>query len=157
MYPPTASVDSDMNAASKARNYFKNGGSAFLVPWFYSMVRNRGEWDYKQQGRQYEAFGNFNYGATGTAAGLSQEFLLRGAGWAQRRAGTCNSAFGSWCNDAPYGDAPEDQAWIKAGIEYAKSRGYSVPDSSLASTCRRTRHMDAQHRLKARTEQGCCV
>ncbi|TFW18064.1 bacteriocin [Pseudomonas putida] len=95
-----------------------------LVSWFYSKVRNRGEWDYKQQGRQYEALGNFNYGATGTAAGLSEEFLLRGAGWAQSRAGTSNSAFGSWWGSSPYGDDPEDQEWIKKGIEYAKSYGY---------------------------------
>lgn len=128
MYPPPAppnvSVVSNMHAASRERNHFKNGGSAFLVSWFYSMVRNRGEWDYKQHGRQYEAFGNFNYGATGTAAGLSPELLLRGAGWAQSRAGTSNLAFGSWWSDAPYGDDPEDQEWIKAGIEYAKSYGY---------------------------------
>ncbi|EPN6728815.1 polymorphic toxin type 44 domain-containing protein [Pseudomonas sp. GD03817] len=128
MYPPPApsgvSVLSNMHAASKERNYFKNGGSAFLVSWFYSKVRNRGERDYKQQGRQYEALGNFNYGATGTAAGLSEEFLLRGAGWAQSRAGTSNSAFGSWWGSSPYGDDPEDQEWIKKGIEYAKSYGY---------------------------------
>jgi len=77
-YPPPApsdvSVVSNMHAASMERNYFKNGGTGFLVSWFYSKVRNRGEWDYKQQGRQYEALGNFNYGACGTAAGLSEDF-----------------------------------------------------------------------------------
>lgn len=26
---------------------------------------NKGPWDYKQQGKQYQEFGNFNYGATG--------------------------------------------------------------------------------------------
>ena len=127
-YPPPApsgvSVVSNMHAASMERNYFQNGGTGFLVSWFYSKVRNRGEWDYKQQGRQYEALGNFNYGACGTAAGLSEAFLLRGAGWAQSRAGTSNPAFDSWWGDPPYGDDPEDQEWIKAGIEYAKAFGY---------------------------------
>ncbi|MFB4404123.1 polymorphic toxin type 44 domain-containing protein [Pseudomonas inefficax] len=128
MYPPPAPsgacVMSNMHAASRERDYFKNGGTGFLISWFYSMVRNGGKWDYKQQGRKYEALGNFNYGATGTAAGLSEEFLLRGAGWAQSRAGTSNSTFGSWWGDPPYGDDPEDQEWIKAGIRYAKTFGY---------------------------------
>ncbi|MDM3884430.1 polymorphic toxin type 44 domain-containing protein [Pseudomonas sp. BCRC 81390] len=115
---------SNMHAASLERDYFKNGGTGFLISWFYSMVRNGGKWDYKQQGRKYEALGNFNYGATGTAAGLSEEFLLRGAGWAQSRAGTSTSTFGSWWGDPPYGDDPEDQEWIKAGIRYAKTFGY---------------------------------
>lgn len=128
MYPPSApsgaSVDQNMQVASMERNYFKNGGTAFLLSWFYQRVRNRGEWDYKQRGRQYEAFGNFNYGACGTAAGLSETVLLRGAGWAQSRAGTTNSSFGSWWGEMPYGDDPQDQEWIKAGIRYAKSFGY---------------------------------
>lgn len=128
MYPPKAparvSVDSNMQAASMERHYFKNGGSGFLLSWFYTKVRNGGEWDYKQKGRDFEAFGNFNYGACGTAAGISEEVLLRAAGWAQSRAGTSNAAFGQWWGDIPYGDDPQDQEWIKAGIAYAKSLGY---------------------------------
>nr|WP_314876480.1 polymorphic toxin type 44 domain-containing protein [uncultured Pseudomonas sp.] len=122
--PPGASVQANMQAASLERIHFKNGGTAFLFSWFYSKVRNRGEWDYKQKGSRYEAFGNFNYGACGTAAGISEQVLLRGAGWAQGRAGTSNPAFGVWWGDIPYGDDPADQEWIKAGIEYAKSNGY---------------------------------
>ncbi|QVM90808.1 bacteriocin [Pseudomonas entomophila] len=128
MYPPPAppgvSITSNLHSASMERHYFKNGGTAFLLSWFYNKVRNRGEWDYKQHGRKYEAFGNFNYGACGTAAGISPEILLRGAGWAQGRAGTSNPAFGNWWGDVPYGDDPSDQEWIKAGIDYAKSLGY---------------------------------
>ncbi|QHN03183.1 hypothetical protein FTO74_07230 [Granulicella sp. WH15] len=37
--------------------------------WFRDMVNYGGVWDYKTGGAQYENFGNFNYGATGTAAG----------------------------------------------------------------------------------------
>lgn len=55
MYPPPAPsgacVMSNMHAASRERDYFKNGGTGFLISWFYSMVRNGGKWDYKQQGR----------------------------------------------------------------------------------------------------------
>lgn len=128
MYPPPApggaSIYSNMQTASLERNFFKNGGTGFLFSWFYSKVRNRGEWDYKQHGRQYEAFGNFNYGACGTAAGISPNVLLRAAGWAQSRAGTSDSGFGKWWGDVPFGDDPQDQEWIKAGIEYAKSFDY---------------------------------
>ncbi|GGU59868.1 hypothetical protein GCM10009504_16000 [Pseudomonas laurentiana] len=128
MHPPQApngaSVDSNMETANLQKLYFKNGGSAFLLSWFYSKVRNHGEWDYKQHGRKYEAFGNFNYGACGIAAGISESVLLRGAGWAQSRAGTSNALFGNWWEDSPYGDDPRDQEWIKAGIEYAQYSGY---------------------------------
>ncbi|GAA5526198.1 hypothetical protein Maes01_02797 [Microbulbifer aestuariivivens] len=50
---------------------------------FYDAVRNGGRWDYKQQGSQYEAFGNYNYGLTGRAAGFPGNVLNRAAGWAQ--------------------------------------------------------------------------
>ncbi|MGP3098611.1 polymorphic toxin type 44 domain-containing protein [Serratia marcescens] len=56
--------------------------------WFYHQVKNRGPWDYKQQNRALANFGNFNYGATGTAAGIPADILLMGAGFAQSRAGT---------------------------------------------------------------------
>ena len=42
---------------------------------FYNAVKSGGKWDYKQQGSQYENFGNYNYGATGRAAGLVKVFL----------------------------------------------------------------------------------
>lgn len=34
------------------------------LAYFYDQVRNKGPWDYKQQGGQYQAAGNFNYGVT---------------------------------------------------------------------------------------------
>ncbi|WP_443201154.1 polymorphic toxin type 44 domain-containing protein [Pseudomonas sp. CCNWLW56] len=42
----------------------------------------------EQRGREYEEFGNFNYGTTGTVAGISEQILLRAAGAAQSIAGT---------------------------------------------------------------------
>jgi uncharacterized protein RhaS with RHS repeats len=87
---------------------------------FFNSVRNGGRWDYKQQDRAYQDFGNFNYGATGYAVGLSRGVLLMGAGWAQSRAGTSKPEWGNWYGKAPYGDDPADQAMIKAGIQYAR-------------------------------------
>ncbi|NWF08161.1 bacteriocin [Pseudomonas salomonii] len=99
-------------------------GSAFMYSWFYTQVRNRGPWDYKQISKEYEAFGNFHYGAVGIAAGFSEEVLLRAAGLAQTRAGTDRPEFGRWWGDAPFGDDPVDQHWIKEGIRYARFRFY---------------------------------
>lgn len=56
--------------------------------WFYQQVRNRGPWDYKQQDHNVANVGNFNYGASGYAAGIPEGTLYRGAGFAQGQAGT---------------------------------------------------------------------
>ncbi|WP_350650240.1 polymorphic toxin type 44 domain-containing protein, partial [Pseudomonas sp. HY13-MNA-CIBAN-0226] len=76
------------------------------------------------QGRQYEAFGNFNYGATGTVLGIPENVLLRAAGVAQTVARTTRPDFGSWWGGEPFGDDPRDQYWIRRGIEYAISQGH---------------------------------
>lgn len=122
--PPEASIDKNLHESKTQNEYFSTGGSAFLLSWFYKKVRNGGDWDYKQRGRQYESFGNFNYGAAGTAAGISEEVLLRAAGAAQSVAGTSEVTFEKWWSESPFGDDPVDQVWIKAGIDYAKSKGY---------------------------------
>ncbi|WP_230375143.1 polymorphic toxin type 44 domain-containing protein [Pseudomonas fulva] len=120
--PPGVSLDQNLEESKAQKEHFKNGGTAFLLSWFYKKVRNRGEWDYKQLGPQFESFGNFNYGATGTASGISEAVLLRAAGAAQLVSGTSQADFDAWWAEAPYGDDPVDQAWIKAGIDYAKSK-----------------------------------
>lgn len=86
-------------------------------------VPNKHPWDYKQRGAQYQNFGNFNYGVAEAAAGLPENIALRGAGWAQREAGTSQPNWGApWdLNGGPYGDDPADQAQIKAGYEYYNS------------------------------------
>lgn len=43
---------------------------------------------------------------------------------AQSRAGTTDVAFGNWYGSTPYGDDPNDQYWIRAGIDYAKRTGF---------------------------------
>lgn len=120
--PPGVSLDQNIKESKAQKEHFKNGGAAFLLSWFYKKVRNRGDWDYKQLGPQFESFGNFNYGATGTASGISEAVLLRAAGAAQLVAGTSQADFDAMLAEAPYGDDPVDQAWIKAGIDYAKSK-----------------------------------
>jgi RHS repeat-associated protein len=86
---------------------------------FYDSVKNNGRWDYKQQNRGYQDFGNFNFGATGYVVGLGP-WLQRGAGWAQSRAGTSKPEWGTWTGKSPFGDDPADQAMILAGWQYAR-------------------------------------
>lgn len=92
--------------------------------WFYQKVRNGGPWDYKQFDPYWAEFGNFNFGATGTAAGIPAEILLMGAGYAQSSAGTSKPIWGKWYEEPPYGDDPADQRAIREGIEYAIQDGY---------------------------------
>jgi hypothetical protein len=88
--------------------------------WWAEQVAPGGPWDYKRQDRRYIPFGNFNYGAAGSAAGFSPDALLRAAGWAQLGAGNWSPEFGVPWGGPPYGDDPDDQDWIKRGIEYFK-------------------------------------
>jgi hypothetical protein len=97
-----------------------------------NQVQNKIPWDYKQIGPAYEAFGNFNYGATGADFGFSEDTLLRVAGWAQVQARSSQSNFGVAPNQfqaysgiggvAPFGDDPNDQKWISRGIRYCQGR-----------------------------------
>ena len=122
--PPGVSLDNNMQEALENDQFYPSRGSAHFYSWFYMKVRNGGPWDYKNGQPQYESFGNFHYGAVGTAAEIPEAVLLRAAGAAQMKAGTSEEKFGYFWGDAPYGDDPVDQVWIKAGIDYAKSKGY---------------------------------
>ena len=92
------------------------------ITWFL-LVKNKGHWDYKQQDSIYEDFGNFNYGATGTAMGIPPDILLRGAGWASIKADpNRRRIYGTPFGDKPYGDDPRDAFWIIQGINYANKK-----------------------------------
>ena len=109
---------------ARGRSYGRDKALPQTYYWFYQKVRNRGPWDYKQFNPYWAAFGNFNFGAAGTAAGIHAGILLMGAGWAQSHAGTSKEIWGSWYGDAPYGDDPADQRAIREGIEYARQHGF---------------------------------
>jgi len=47
-----------------------------IPPRLYEKWRKYGWWDYKQQGFKYRDFTQFNFGATGGAAGLDQKSLI---------------------------------------------------------------------------------
>ena len=82
-------------------------------------VRSGGDWDYKLIDLElYENYGNFEYGATGRAQGLTEEELLRAAGLVQFAGSNYNPANGVPLGEAPYGDDPKYQGMIKLGIQY---------------------------------------
>lgn len=124
--PPGASVDENIEKTESENP----GGVPVGILKFRDRVRNGGEWDYKQQGSQYEDFGNFNYGATCAATGLSLEQCLQEAGRAQQSAGTSRPEYGEpgpipgvpIGGSGNYGDDPKDQARIKQGYEYYQDR-----------------------------------
>ena len=90
--------------------------------WWLNEVWRGGEWDYKKYGLQYHDFGNFNFGATGTALGLSSGALLRGAGMAKHLWTKANRSQmqGSLLGGVyPYFNTMDDATMIQAGIDYA--------------------------------------
>lgn len=67
---------------------------------------------------RYLDFANYNYGATGRAAGMPREYLLRVAGWSQQASGLYRREWGNWAGSAPYGDDPRGRVQILGGINY---------------------------------------
>ncbi|WP_367025887.1 RHS repeat-associated core domain-containing protein [Methylococcus sp. ANG] len=108
--PPGVNINSNMFDARSHFNPF----------WFYDQVRNKGPWDYKQQGSLYEDFGNFNFGATGNAFGFPSDVLQRGAGWANQKADPARTNLGSPWGAPPYGDDWYDQLQIRRGINFCE-------------------------------------
>jgi hypothetical protein len=98
------------------------GGEAVAQWTFISRVLGGSTWDYKRGGHpEYDPFGNFNFGATGRAAGYSANDLARGAGWAAEKydAGRSGnpSVFRLWFG-TPYSDSPYDNGNYTAGMQY---------------------------------------
>ena len=112
--PPGADININMWQANRSWD----------PKWFYGQVKNKGPWDYKQQDRKYEDYGNFNFGATGTAFGIPEDILLRGAGAANQIADPTRKGLGGPLGEYPYGDDPDDQEQILKGINYSRCAGY---------------------------------
>lgn len=128
-HPANADVDANMRLMKLAAGWNPLG----KYPAFYLLVKTDGPWDYKNQpshgaNPQYDAFGNFNYGAAGTALGLDSYTLQNEAGLAQPLnsggQGIPGHPGDPSSGTPPYGDRPQDNAQIRAGIAYAHSKGY---------------------------------
>jgi RHS repeat-associated protein len=120
-HPANANVNSNISLTNVV--YYANWlnpptQAAFTDAWLVSQVRPNGPWDYKTQGQQYDAFGNFNFGATGGAAGIPLQVLQAGAGAVSTLVGTNSSRYGSWYQPPLYGHAPIKSDMIAAGYAY---------------------------------------
>lgn len=63
-------------------------------------------------------FSNVNFGATGLAAGMPRELLLRLAGWSQEASGLHRNEWKNWLDEEPYGDDPSELQKIKDGFGF---------------------------------------
>src|SRR5690606_25039633 len=118
--PPGVSMDA--NIAEAQQHGFPQD-----LPWFYNPVKGGAEWDFKQQGAQYENFGNFRFGVVAAAMGVPEDVALRAAGYAQEQAGTSKDEWGNPIDTGgSYGDDPRDQQQIREGYEYYNSGLYRV-------------------------------
>ena len=122
--PQGVNVNSNIAQANQKRLDNINSRMVFRTrTWFKNQVQTGGPWDYKQQGQAYEPFGNFNYGATGRAAGFDLGLLLRAAGAVHMKnaiqSGNWHPSFGWPLGSFPYGDDPRDQRNIIAGYTYS--------------------------------------
>ena len=116
--PPDASVDANIAMAT---------GKGPI--WFRQIVPKGAPWDYKRLDPKWEAFGNFNYGATGREIGFPTAILDQEAGRAQLRDRTTQSEWGQpgphlapFLGAGSYGDDPVDQFWIEEGARYHDQR-----------------------------------
>jgi hypothetical protein len=118
---PLAPAGVNIDANIRLTQLMAAGPPGLEIWWFVGMVRPSGPWDYKRLDRKYEAFGNFHYGAVGAGMGIPESVLLRAAGfvqWWERN--PYDPQWGKPWGGPPYGDQPQDQPLIKAGIQYVR-------------------------------------
>lgn len=118
---PLAPPGVDLDANIQLTELMAAGPPGLELWWFAGMVMPGGPWDYKLQDPtlKYEPFGNFHYGATGSALGVPAPVLRRAAGLVQvldRRA--YRAKYGKPWGGFPHGDQPKDQRYIQLGMDY---------------------------------------
>jgi len=96
--------------------------------FFGYYVRGGGPWDYKKNGHpEYDPFGNFNFGASGSAAGFGSDILSRMAGWAAEKYDVGRSGNPSLVRallGQPYPDSAQDRGNYSAGMQYYSNGCY---------------------------------
>jgi len=129
---PVRPADADIDANIKRARQHRPQGPFFAyddAKWFRDMVKDDAPWDYKRltPDSRYEDFGNFNYGATGSAVGFGLVTLLSEAGRVQTIPPGMKEKPKEWGYPAgriwgkgqyPYGDEPKDAKQIEAGRNY---------------------------------------
>jgi hypothetical protein len=125
-------------------------GIAFVantLNWFNDMWAPNRPWDMKNWGPgsggfpEFENYGNFMYGATGRAAGISFYTLEAAAGWGQTTPGQGTGVSRDWFGkglvgaseasgskipglNGALGDDPRDVFWVASGADYYDFKCY---------------------------------
>ncbi|MGB7025190.1 MAG: polymorphic toxin type 44 domain-containing protein [Candidatus Acidiferrales bacterium] len=125
-HPASADVNANI-AATRQMNFgtgIDSATHAMADAWWVNQVWQGHAWDYKAQGYQWHDFGNFNFGATGTALGLGPGVVLRGAGFAKHafsKVSPSNLKGSLLLGIYPYNNTYDDAAEIQAGIDYVNA------------------------------------
>jgi hypothetical protein len=121
---------SNIDFAEQASQIFDSqpNGEQIKIRWYYDEVRTGGPMDYKNQPTlhkhpEYDEFGQFNFGAVGSALSLPEEFIKQAAGAASfasflRQGKLPPKSFGLPWTGPPYGDQPWAQPQISAGYRF---------------------------------------
>lgn len=130
MAPPGASIDANI------RTTIQDSSPIAPKNWM-AKVGPAGIWDYhgKTGNDAWLHFTQLNYGATGRVF-YPAEVLLRMAGLLQMVSDTANNppmGQGNPFGERPYGDDPEDTAYIELGILYYESN-YLMQASASGET-----------------------
>ena len=108
--PPGANLNNNLDL-------FK-GATIWNIPMdnlAMNLMKRGGPWDYRtNQGQQYDAFGNFNYGAIAAQMGLPYYVAQNLAGYYQGEGPGNGTLLLSW----PYGDDLAGALQIQAGYDY---------------------------------------
>jgi len=118
--PPGASVNNNINIA---KDIPANNTLWISTGWLNSaalselnkLAGHGGVWDYNTtRGPQYDAFGNFNFGAVAAAMGIPYYVAQNAAGWIDESGKSQGILFLKW----PFGDDSYGANLIEQGYEY---------------------------------------
>ncbi|HKY17838.1 MAG TPA: polymorphic toxin type 44 domain-containing protein [Rhizomicrobium sp.] len=116
--PPGVSVDENILRAQQFKSPWWKPAKLAKYELMLDLFPTGHEMDYKKIDGKYRDFGNFNYGAFGSALGLSPYELHSGAGYQQLKDKHWEVGYGVPGLVPPFGDNDADYKQIDAGIRY---------------------------------------
>jgi len=119
--PPGVSIDDNIRRAEDAIQHPGLATRPKAYEMMLDLFPSGHEMDYKTADKRYRDFGNFNYGAFGSALGLTPYELHSGAGVQQMRDGTWSPKYGVPGIGGMLGDNREDYGMIDEGIQYYRT------------------------------------
>ena len=121
-HPSNANVNANLaSTTAKTIPGAFNGPSNTLGSvnqWLANVCCWTSAWNYQSQGTQYDDFGNFNYGATGTALGILSSALMWAGGLVKNINYWSKGQSNPYSNQ-PYTNSPQKTNMIAQGIQYA--------------------------------------